>query len=49
MATQHSRTAARLITSATVILVLGWMIIALSITINASFFSYNLLMPGQEA
>lgn len=49
MATQHSRTAARLMISPAVILLLGWMIIPLSMTIYFSFLSYNLLMPGQEA
>ena len=49
MATQHSRAAARLMISPAVILLLGWMIIPLSMTIYFSFLSYNLLMPGQEA
>ena len=48
MATQHSRAAARLMISPAVILLLGWMIIPLSMTIYFSFLSYNLLMPGQE-
>ena len=49
MATAHSRAAARLMISPAVILLLGWMIIPLSLTIYFSFLSYNLLMPGQEA
>lgn len=48
MATQQSRAAARLMISPAVILLLGWMIIPLSMTIYFSFLSYNLLMPGQE-
>lgn len=48
MATAHSRAAARLMLSPAVILLLGWMIIPLSLTIYFSFLRYNLLMPGQE-
>ena len=48
MATQHSRAAARLMVSPAVILLLGWMIIPLSMTIYFSFLSYNLLTPGME-
>ncbi|MBO0344155.1 carbohydrate ABC transporter permease [Roseibium limicola] len=48
MATAHSRSAARLMLSPAVILLLGWMIVPLSMTIYFSFLSYNLLMPGME-
>lgn len=48
MATQHSRVAARLMISPAVILLLGWMIIPLSMTIYFSLLRYNLLMPGME-
>ena len=46
MATAHSRSAARLMISPAVILLLGWMAIPLSMTIYFSFLRYNLLMPG---
>ncbi len=49
MATAHSRTAARFMLSPAVILLLGWMIVPLSMTLYFSFQRYNLLMPGQEA
>ncbi|GAB4347729.1 MAG: sugar ABC transporter permease [Oricola sp.] len=48
MATQHSRVAARLMISPAVILLLGWMIVPLSMTIYFSLLRYNLLMPGME-
>ena len=48
MATAHSRTAARFMISPAVLLLLGWMIIPLSMTIYFSFLSYNLLSPGTE-
>jgi sorbitol/mannitol transport system permease protein len=48
MATQHSRAAARLMISPAVLLLLGWMLIPLSMTIYFSFLRYNLLMPGME-
>ncbi|MEL6264604.1 MAG: sugar ABC transporter permease [Pseudomonadota bacterium] len=48
MATQHARSAARWMLSPAVILLLGWMLIPLSMTIYFSFLSYNLLMPGME-
>ena len=48
MATQHSRTAARFMVSPSVLLLLGWMIIPLSMTLYFSFLRYNLLMPGTE-
>ncbi|TMV86320.1 sugar ABC transporter permease, partial [Thioclava sp. BHET1] len=46
MATQHSRSAARWMISPAVILLLGWMIIPLAMTLYFSFLNYNLLMPG---
>ena len=48
MATQHSRAAGRLMISPSVILLLGWMIVPLAMTIYFSFQSYNLLSPGME-
>ncbi|AJE49023.1 carbohydrate ABC transporter permease [Celeribacter indicus] len=48
MATKHSRAAARLMISPAVILLLGWMIIPLGMTLYFSFLRYNLLMPGME-
>ncbi len=48
MATQHSRVAARLMISPSVILLLGWMIVPLAMTLYFSFLSYNLLSPGME-
>ena len=49
MATQHSRIAARFMISPAVIVLLGWMLIPLSMTIYFSFLFYNLLQPGQES
>jgi sorbitol/mannitol transport system permease protein len=49
MATQHSRAAARLMISPAVLLLLGWMLIPLGLTLYFSFLRYNLLMPGTEA
>ena len=46
MATQHSRAAARTMISPAVILLLGWMLIPLGLTLYFSFLRYNLLMPG---
>ncbi|MDA3889931.1 MAG: sugar ABC transporter permease [Allgaiera sp.] len=46
MATKHSRAAARLMISPAVLLLLGWMIIPLSMTIYFSFLNYNLVIPG---
>lgn len=46
MATNHSRVAARFMISPAVLLLLGWMIIPLSMTIYFSFLNYNLLTPG---
>ncbi|MFX4601100.1 sugar ABC transporter permease, partial [Acinetobacter baumannii] len=48
MATAHSRAAARLTMSPAVILLLGWMLIPLVMTLYFSFLRYNLLMPGTE-
>lgn len=48
MATQHSRAAGRLMISPAVLLLLGWMIVPLSMTIYFSFQHYNLLSPGTE-
>ncbi len=49
MATQHSRAAARLMISPAVLLLLGWMLIPLSLTLYFSFLRYNLLSPGEES
>lgn len=48
MATTHSRTAARLMLSPSVVLLLAWMIIPLAMTLYFSFLSYNLMSPGTE-
>ncbi|KMK66219.1 carbohydrate ABC transporter permease [Puniceibacterium sp. IMCC21224] len=48
MSTQHSRSAARIMISPSIILLLGWMIIPLSLTLYFSFLRYNLLMPGDN-
>lgn len=48
MATQHSRGAARLMISPAVLLLLGWMLIPLGMTIYFSLLRYNLLMPGNN-
>ncbi|NEX48022.1 carbohydrate ABC transporter permease [Pseudotabrizicola algicola] len=48
MATAHSRTAARLMLSPAVLLLLLWMIVPLGMTLYFSFLRYNLLMPGME-
>jgi sorbitol/mannitol transport system permease protein len=45
MATMHSRTAARLMLSPAVVLLLLWMIVPLGMTIYFSFLRYNLLNP----
>ncbi|SEN34010.1 sorbitol ABC transporter membrane protein /mannitol ABC transporter membrane protein [Gemmobacter aquatilis] len=49
MATEHSRTAARLMVSPAVILLFLWMIVPLAMTVYFSFLRYNLLMPGMES
>jgi sorbitol/mannitol transport system permease protein len=46
MATAHSRTTARFMIAPSVLLLLGWMIIPLALTVYFSFLRYNLLMPG---
>ncbi len=48
MATRHARTAARIMISPAVLLLLGWMLVPLSMTVYFSFLRYNLLMPGME-
>ncbi|MCG8511759.1 MAG: sugar ABC transporter permease, partial [Rhodospirillales bacterium] len=49
MATKASRAAARVMISPAVLLLLGWMIVPLGLTIYFSFQFYNLLQPGQES
>ncbi len=46
MATKASRSAARLMISPAVVLLLGWMLVPLSLTIYFSFLRYNLITPG---
>jgi sorbitol/mannitol transport system permease protein len=46
MATKASRSAARLMISPAVLLLLGWMLIPLIMTVYFSFLRYNLLSPG---
>jgi sorbitol/mannitol transport system permease protein len=46
MATQHSRVTARWMISPSVVLLLGWMIVPLAMTVYFSFLNYNLLNPG---
>lgn len=48
MATTHTHSSARLMMAPSVLLLLAWMIIPLSMTIYFSFLRYNLLMPGME-
>ncbi|SFE77691.1 carbohydrate ABC transporter permease [Roseivivax sediminis] len=48
MATQHSRAAARFMIAPSVLLLLGWMLIPLGMTIYFSLLRYNLLMPGNN-
>ncbi|MGR3482885.1 carbohydrate ABC transporter permease [Salipiger marinus] len=48
MATKASRAAARVMISPAVLLLLGWMIVPLALTLYFSFRRYNLLMPGME-
>lgn len=48
MSTNASRSAARLMISPAVILLLGWMIIPLAMTLYFSFLRYNLLQPGEH-
>ena len=49
MSTQASRASARLMISPAVLLLLGWMIVPLAMTVWFSLQRYNLLMPGMEA
>ena len=49
MATQASRFAGRLMISPAVILLLGWMIVPLGMTLYFSLLRYNLLQPGTES
>ena len=46
MTTKASRSAARLMISPAVLLLLGWMLVPLCMTIYFSFLYYNLLQPG---
>lgn len=46
MATKASRTAARLMISPAVLLLFGWMIVPLVLTVYFSFLRYNLLTPS---
>lgn len=48
MATDYARISARFMISPSVLLLLGWMIVPLSMTIYFSFLNYNLLMPGTQ-
>lgn len=48
MATDNSKAAAKMMLSPSVILLLGWMIIPLSMTIYFSFQRYNLLSPQND-
>lgn len=46
MSTKASRSAARLMISPAVLLLLGWMLVPLIMTVYFSFLRYNLLSPG---
>lgn len=48
MATKSSRRAARVMIAPAVLLLLGWMIVPLAMTLYFSLLRYNLLMPGME-
>ena len=48
MPTLHSRAKARLLISPAVLLLLGWMLVPLGLTLYFSLLRYNLLMPGME-
>jgi len=48
MATKASKSSARLMMSPAVLLLLGWMLIPLSMTLYFSFLRYNLLQPGNN-
>lgn len=46
MATKASKAAARMMISPAVLLLLGWMIVPLALTLYFSFLRYNLIVPG---
>jgi len=48
MATKASKASARLMMTPAVVLLLGWMIIPLGMTLYFSFLRYNLLQPGNN-
>lgn len=48
MATRHQKNLARFMVAPSVLLLLGWMIVPLAMTLWFSFQSYNLLSPGTE-
>ena len=48
MATKASKTTARFMVSPAVLLLLGWMLVPLCLTLYFSFLRYNLLQPGAE-
>jgi len=48
MSTKHSKATGRIMIAPSIILLLGWMIVPLSMTLWFSFQSYNLLSPGTE-
>ena len=48
MATTQSRTLARIMLFPSIILLLGWMIVLLCMTLYFSFVDYNLLIPGER-
>lgn len=48
MATKASRLSARLMISPAVLLLLGWMLVPLCMTLYFSFLRYNLLQPGAK-
>ncbi|MBC8158855.1 MAG: sugar ABC transporter permease [Alphaproteobacteria bacterium] len=48
MATKASRTAARIMISPAVLLLLGWMIVPLGMTLYFSFLRYNLITPSDN-
>ncbi len=48
MSTQHSRSAARIMISPAVLLLLAWMIVPLVLIVYFSLLRYNLLSPGTE-
>ncbi len=48
MATRHQKILARLMVAPSVLLLLGWMVVPLAMTLWFSFQSFNLLSPGME-